>query len=191
MFGPKVTHGAVSGVDPDTHAKGLMQAIVDPSVSQLFESLLHGDGHGDAADRVLLGALALGVAEKYHYCVTNILISGSAILEGYSRHLIQIVIQGIGQVLGFKTLCDGGKAHQIRKKYRQLLARAGQTDGLVTAKNRLVNLRREIFGQLIRQPLQLGIFFLSLSGELAQAVRAAVIEFYQALSGFKQMFILV
>ncbi|MDT4838508.1 hypothetical protein FQZ97_722660 [compost metagenome] len=120
--------------------------------------LAHGDGHGDGGHRVLLRALGGRVAEEHHHRVADELVDGAAEFQGDLRHLVQVGVEQVGQRLGFQLLGQLGEALDVGEEHRQLLALGFQAHALAAAEDRLPHLRRQVLGEVVRQPRGLFLF---------------------------------
>ena len=69
-------------------------------------------------------------------------------LERDVRHLGQIAVEQIGEVLGFELVGGLGEIDHVGEEDGELLAARGDLDILRAGEDRVVDLRREIFRQL-------------------------------------------
>ncbi|MNP07453.1 hypothetical protein D3C76_994750 [compost metagenome] len=157
-IGAEVAHGAVAGVDAHADFQRLGDALGAPLLAQHLHVLAHGDGHGDGGHRVLLRALGGRVAEEHHHRVADELVDGAAEFQGDLRHLVQVGVEQVGQRLGFQLLGQLGEALDVGEEHRQLLALGFQAHALAAAEDRLPHLRRQVLGEVVRQPRGLFLF---------------------------------
>src|SRR4051812_810440 len=159
ILAAEVADGAIAGVDTDPAAQRRFDAGVAPETLELADAPLHRERHRNTGKRVLLDATALGVAEEHHDGVTHVLVDRRAVLEGDFRHLGEVVVEELGEVLGFHLVGDFGETGDVGEADGQLLAIARDRDILVASEDGIVDLRREIFGELTRERLEGGGFF--------------------------------
>src|SRR5215213_4772540 len=182
VLAAEIADRAIAGVDADAAAQRRLDAGVAPGAGELADALLHGERHRDAGERVLLDAAALGVAEEHHDCVADIFVDRRAVLERDLRHLGQVVVEELGQVLGFHLVGGLGEAGDVGEADRQLLALARDGDVLAAGEDRVVDLRRQVLGELARERLerrrflrQVGLALLELGDVRVDRDRAAVL----------------
>ena len=97
----------------------------------------------------------LGIAEEHHDGVADIFVDGGAVLERDVRHLGQIAVEQIGQLLRFELVGGLGEIDHVGEEDGQLLAVRRDLDILRAGEDRVVDLRREIFRELGGQRVEL------------------------------------
>lgn len=110
----------------------------------------------------------LRVPEKDDDCVADVLVDRRPVIERDPGHFRQVLVEQLGQLLGFQAVGRFGKTSNIREEHRQFLALAGDLDLLAAGENRFVDLRRQILCELIRELLQRTGFFRKLLFALFQ-----------------------
>ena len=74
--------------------------------------------------------------------------------QGDRRHLGQVLVEQCGQVLGLQPLGGAGEVLDVGEEDGELLALGGDRDVLLAAEDALVDLRRQILGELHRDRRQ-------------------------------------
>ena len=151
VFAAEIADRAIAGVDADPAAQRRLDAAVAPFLRQFADALLHGDRHLHAGQRILLHAERRRIAEEHDDGVADIFVDGRAILQRDLRHFGQVVVEELGQVLGFHLVGDLGEADEVGEAHRELLALADDLDVLLAGEDRVVDLRRQILRELGRQ----------------------------------------
>ena len=100
----EIADRAIAGVDADAEMKGLLGAEFQPLGLQLAEPPQHGDGHAHASPRILLHPFRFRIAKKHHDGVADIFVDGGAVLKRNVRHLGEVAVEQIGEVLGFQLV---------------------------------------------------------------------------------------
>ena len=144
----KISHGTESSGDPHAYPEGPQQSAVPPFLLQISHATLHCDCHNNTGLSILCDTLGFWVAEEQEHCITDKLVDGRAVLKGNHGHLGEVVIKNVCQLLRFQIVCGLGEACDICETDRELLPLGRDLNVLLTFKNRLINLRREIFRQL-------------------------------------------
>src|SRR6516164_9579542 len=85
---------------------------------QLTHSLAHGDRHLYACHCIRLNAFGVWVAEEDEDGVADVLVDRPTKLEGDLRHLSQIMVEELRQILGFQPFSRLGEAFEVREKDR-------------------------------------------------------------------------
>jgi hypothetical protein len=80
-----------------------------------------------------------------------------AVVERDPRHLGEVLVEQLGDVLGFQRVGSLGEARDVGEEHSELLAPAGELDLLPALEDRGVDLRREILRELAGQGLQLAV----------------------------------
>ena len=123
---------------------------------------LHGDRHVETGLGIAGRAPRFGIAEKHQDRVADELVDGCTVFVGDLRHLGEIFIEQIGQFLRLQSLGGVREVLDVGEEDGQLLALGGDDGVAGSAENRLVDLGRQIFGNLHRYGSQEGIGFLEL-----------------------------
>ncbi len=95
-------------------------------------------------------ALRIRVAEEHQQRIADELVDRGAVLEGDRRHLGEVFVEQRRQVLRLEPLGDGGEILDVGEEDRQLLALGRDGGVLLPAEDALVDLRRQVFGDLER-----------------------------------------
>ena len=148
---------------------GVLDAGIAPSRAELLHALLHGDRHLDAGERVLLYASGLRIAEEDHDGVAHVLVDRGAVLQRDPRHLGQVLIEQLRDVLQFHPVGGLGEPGDVGEEHGELLALAGELHLLPALEDRGVDLRRQVLRELARQDLQLAVLAADLLGRLLGA----------------------
>ena len=136
VLAAEVADGAVVGVDADAAAQRCFNSNVAPDVGKFVHPLLHGESHLHTGERVLLDTASLRIAEKHQDRVADVFVDRRAVIQSNFRHFRQVVIEELSEILGLHLVSGLGKAGDVRKEDRQLLAAAGNLDLLLAAENR-------------------------------------------------------
>ena len=104
---------AVAGIDAHAHPEGLLGAELLPLGAKLMHAPQHGDGHAHAGKRVLLQASRLRIAEEHHDRVADIFVYGGAMLERDIRHLGEVTVEQVGEVLRLELVGGLGEIHHV------------------------------------------------------------------------------
>jgi hypothetical protein len=91
-----------------------------------------------------------GSPEEDDNRIADELVDRSAVRDRDARHLGQVLVEQRGQFLGLQALAGRREAHHVGEKDGQLLALGGNHHVLLAAEDGVVVLRREIFGELVR-----------------------------------------
>lgn len=91
---------------------------------------------------VLLHASGFRVTEEQQHRIANIFVDSGAVCERNRRHLGQILIQNIRQLLRFQLVRSLCEACDVGKENGQLLALGGNLDCLRPGEDQLIYLRR-------------------------------------------------
>ena len=86
--------------DPAPQRRG--DTDITPLMRQITDSLLHGERHLDAGERILLHSESRWIAEKHDNGVSNIFVYGRAVLERYLRHFSQVVVEKLCEVFAYR-----------------------------------------------------------------------------------------
>ena len=159
VLAAEVADGAEPGVDADPALQRPLDARISPHALQLVHPLAHGDGHAHAGQRVLLDAARLRVAEEDDDGVADVLVDGRTEVVGDARHLGEIVVEQLRQILGLEPVGGLGETGDVGEKDGELLAAACNLDLLPAGENRIIELRRQIFRQLTGELFQSERFF--------------------------------
>jgi hypothetical protein len=130
-------------------------AELGPFRAELAHAPLHGDRHAHAGPCILLHALGFRVAEEGYHGVADILVDRGAIVQSDPRHLSQIAVEHRGELLGFEVLGGRGEIGDVGEEDGELLAVRRDLDALGAGEDRLIDLRREIFRELVGERLEL------------------------------------
>jgi hypothetical protein len=125
-----------------------------PLLLELAHAPLHGDRHHHAGLGVFLDALRLRVAEEEQHGIADVFVDRGTVFERDARHLREIVVEDAGQLLRFEIVGGLGERGDVGEKDRELLALRRDLDILRAAEDRFVDLGREVFRKLRREPLQ-------------------------------------
>ena len=118
------------------------------------DSPLHRERHLDTSERVLLDAARLGIAEKHDDGVAHIFIDCRAVFGSDPRHLRQVVVEELRQILRFHLVRDLGEIGDVGEAHGELLPLARDLNVLAPGEDRIVDLGCEIFRKLARKGLQ-------------------------------------
>jgi hypothetical protein len=157
VLAAEIADGAEAGIDADAELKGLLGPDVHPFALQLPHAALHGDAHLDAGQRILAHAAGVRIAEEGEDRIADVFVDGGAEIQRDLRHLRQVVIQQTRQLLGFEAVGRLGEIGDVGEEDGQLLALGRDLGRLLAGEDRIVDLGREVFGQLPRQPLELEV----------------------------------
>ena len=174
--GAEVADRAVTGVQAHADLQRLVDALAAPLLAQDLHVLAHGDGHGDRGHGVLLGALAVGVAKEHHHAVTDELVDGATVFDGDLRHLVEVVVEHVGEGFGLEFFGQLGEALDVGEEHRDLLALGAQGDVLLAGEDGFPDLGREVFGQVVRQDRRLFLLALEIVVDLDEALALAMQE---------------
>src|SRR6516165_847219 len=174
ILAAEVPYSAVARVDSDPALEGLFDARRPPHGLQREHPLPHGDGHLDAGEGVLLDAACLRIAEEDDDGVADVLVDRRSIGKGNLRHLGQIVVQQPGQLLGLQAIRRLGEAGDVGKEDGQLFPATRDFDFLFPGEDRLVDLGRKVFRELVRELLHRPRFFRELVLALLQLCNVRV-----------------
>ena len=144
----EIADGGKAGADADADPERPFEPALAPFLLELAHAALHRDRHHHAGLGILLHAPGFGVAEEQQHRVADVLVDGGAVRERDLRHLGQVLIEDIRQLLGFQLVGGFGEACDVGEEDGQLLALGGYLDRLRAAEDRPVNLRRQILRQL-------------------------------------------
>jgi hypothetical protein len=148
IIAAKIADRTVSGVNADSAAQGRRDPNVGPFLRQFADALLHGDRHFNACECILLYSERRRIAKEHDNGVADIFVDRRPVLQRDFRHLGEIVVKELGEILRLQFVGDLGEPNQIRKTDRELLSLADDLDVLLTCEDRIVYLRRKVFGEL-------------------------------------------
>ena len=179
----------VTGIDADPQPERLLGAKLLPLGAQLTHPPHHGDGHAHAGKSVLLQALGLGIAEEHHDRVADIFVDGGAMFERDIRHLGEIAVEQVGEVLRFELVGGLGEIHHVGEEDGQLLAVGSDLDALRAGEDRIVDLRRKIFRQLGGERLKLLVLLGDDLGGGVQLPLIVIAKAHQPARGAEQLLV--
>jgi hypothetical protein len=135
-----------------THADAerVLDARVAPLGVQLCEAPLHIKRHPHAGPGVLRFSIGFRIAKKDQNGIADEFVNRAPMRDGGIRHLGEILIEQLSDLLGLQPLSGRGKILDVGKENRELLALGMDRDILFTAKNSFVNLRRQLTGDFHR-----------------------------------------
>ena len=92
--------------------------------------------------RILLGAACSRVAEERDNGVADVFVDRRPVVEGDLRHLGQIVVQEVGQLLGLQAVSGPCEIGDVGEEDGQLLALRGDLDRLLAREGANLKLTR-------------------------------------------------
>ncbi len=138
------------------------------------------------------------VAEEHHDRIADIFVDGGAVLERDVRHFGQITVEQMGEVFRFELVGGLGEIDHVGEEDGQLLAVRGDLDILRAGEDRVVDLRREIFRELLGQRLELLVLRRDdlvgaalLLGERVELLLVPVAQLHQPARGAEQLLIVL
>ena len=120
VFAAEIADRAIAGVNTNSATQWSLDAAVAPFVRQFANTLLHSDRHLDAGQRIFLHTQRRRIAEEHDNGVTDILVDGRTVLQCDFRHLGEIVVEELGEVLRLHLVGDLGEADEVGKANREL-----------------------------------------------------------------------
>ena len=96
-------------------------------------------------------AFGFGIAEEDQHGVADELVDGAAVRQRDRRHLGEIFVEQLRDLLRLQPLGGRREILDVREEDRELLALGVDGDVLLAAENALVDLRRDVARDLHRQ----------------------------------------
>src|SRR5262249_38296671 len=124
IIATEVSDGAETGVDSSSATWRLFNARGTPDAIQFVHFLAHGDRHLHACHRIRLDAFGFRIAKEDENGVADVFVYRATELESDLRHLGQIVVEELRQILRFQTFSRFGETFEVREKDRQFLSPA-------------------------------------------------------------------
>src|ERR1700757_1185303 len=136
----KISDCTEPGVNSSSTTWRLFNARGSPDAIQFAHFLAHGDRHFYACHRIRLHAFGLRVAEEDEDGIADVFIYRSTKFEGDLRHLREIVVEELRQVLGFQPFSRLGETFEVREKDGQFLSPTGHCHVATTSEDRFIYL---------------------------------------------------
>jgi hypothetical protein len=153
----EVSDRAETGIDADAKLEDVFLTPLAPLGLQIAHSLLHRNRHSHACDSVLPRSPGFRISKKQHDGVADEFVDGGAVLKRNRRHFPEILIQKIREFFGFQQV-GLGKAGNIGKENRQLLALRSDLDVFLPAEYRFIQLRRQVLEGFVERDSSIRFF---------------------------------
>src|SRR5215813_10312091 len=144
IIAAEVSDIAKTRIYSHSHPERVFDPTVAPLRIQAGNPMLHLDRHAQAGPGVFRVALGFRIAEKHKHRVADELVNGATVSERNVRHLREILIEQFRDLLRLEPLCRRREVFNIGKENRQLLPLSVDRDVLLSAKDALIVLRRQI-----------------------------------------------
>src|SRR5208282_4027465 len=135
---------AKASIDANSDAEGVFHSLVPPFCVQFGKTMLHFSSHAQTSLGVLRFSLRFRIAEKDQNGIPDKLVDCATMLERDVGHLSEILIEEPGDLLRLQAFCGRRKVLDVGKEDCKFLALGVYRNILLTAKDTLVNLRREV-----------------------------------------------
>ena len=142
------------GRDAHAHFEALPDTLGQPLAIEFADSLPHLQRHPHTGHGIFRDASGFRIAKEDQHSISNELVQRAAVLQDHACHAIEVAIQDEGHVLRLHALGLIGESDDIGKEYRELLPAAADSRVLSPLENGLVDLPREIPGELKGEVLQ-------------------------------------
>ena len=86
VLAAEIADRAIARMNADPATQRRLDAAVAPFMSQFADTLLHGDSHLDAGQRIFLHTQRRRIAEEHDNGVPDIFVDGRAVLQRDLRH---------------------------------------------------------------------------------------------------------
>ena len=154
LIAAEVADRGEAGCNAHAHFEALPDTFRQPRVVQLGDGVLHFQRHPHAGYGIFRDAFGLRVAKENQHSVSDELVQSAAVLQHHAGHAIEISIQDEGQIFRLHAFGLIGESGDIGKEHGEFLAAAADPRVLPALENRLIDLPRQIPGELQREILQ-------------------------------------
>src|SRR5262249_2547735 len=144
IIAAKISDIAKTRIYSHAHTDRVLDPTVAPLRIQAGNPMLHLDRNAQAGPASFRVSLGVGIAEEHKHRVAQELVDGAAMSERNVRHLRKILIEQFRDLFRLEPLCRRRKVFNIGKENRQLLPLSVDRDVLLSAKDALIDLRRQI-----------------------------------------------
>jgi len=124
---------------------------------------LHGDRHPHTRLGVIFDAFRFRIAKKHEHGIADELVDGRFMFKGDHGHLREILVQEARKILRLEILGNLGEILDITEEDGELFTLGFERHILTTGKNGLIDLWREILGELRRKGFEHGVLFVDQS----------------------------
>src|SRR4029077_13169480 len=114
----EVSDGTETSVNSSSTTWRFFYTRGSPDAIQFAHSLAHGDRHLYACHRIRLNAFGVWVAEEDEDGVADVLVDRPTKLKSDLRHLSQIMVQELRQILGFEPFSRLREAFEVGEEDR-------------------------------------------------------------------------
>src|SRR6516162_10092075 len=118
VLATEIPDGAETSINSNSTAWRFFNSRGSPHALQFTHSLPHGDRHLYACCCIRLNSFGIWVAEEDEDGVSDVLVDCPTKLQSDLRHLGEIMVEKLGQILGFQPFSRLGEAFEVRKKDR-------------------------------------------------------------------------
>ena len=99
IIAAKIAYRTIAGMNADPAAQRGGNTALGPFMRQFSGTLLHGDRHFNASERILFHTKRRWIAEEHYNGVANIFVDRCAVLQRDFRHFGEIVVEELCEIL--------------------------------------------------------------------------------------------
>src|SRR5262249_10140937 len=145
LLAAEISDRTEAGIDPHSGADGSLKTNKMPFGFELCDALLHFDCHCHACLGVFGDTPGFRIAEKGDNRVAYILVERRSMFKRNARHLVEVPVENVSELFGFKIFRCLCEADKVGEKNCQLLAGGGDLNLLTAVEDRGVEYLESLF----------------------------------------------